>query len=107
MSNPKNLQPMTPERHAKGLATRKKSKAILKRWGFPLTMAKAIRLKCLDCMPESPTWVATCDQTDCPLWPYRMGRPPQEKDMKVALFSREGKVIGYRELGEGTRPGQP
>ena len=36
---------------------------------------KAIRAKCLDCA-YIPSEVRKCVQTDCPLWPLRMGRVP-------------------------------
>ena len=37
--------------------------------------AKAIRLKCLDCMGGNvPSLVGECAAFDCPLWPYRWGK---------------------------------
>jgi len=39
------------------------------------TMA-AIRLKCLDCVCDSPSEVTRCHITACPLWPYRFGMSP-------------------------------
>ena len=39
-----------------------------------VTRAKAIRLKCLDCCCYQPSEVRLCPATDCPLFPYRMGR---------------------------------
>jgi hypothetical protein len=36
---------------------------------------KAIRFKCLDCMNGYEGRVRACDITNCPLWPWRMGRP--------------------------------
>ena len=42
-----------------------------------LTPMKAIRAKCLDCSGGHPKEVRLCPVTDCPLWPYRMGKNPQ------------------------------
>jgi len=36
----------------------------------------AIRLKCLDCVCESPKEVELCHVTDCSLWPFRFGVRP-------------------------------
>ena len=38
-----------------------------------LRPAKAIRARCLECAANSAD-VRRCEFTDCPLWPYRMGR---------------------------------
>ena len=43
----------------------------------PLTMAKAIRAKCLDCVCWQPGEVAACPTTKCPLHPYRFGHRPK------------------------------
>ncbi len=37
---------------------------------------EAIRAKCIDCAFD-PKEVRKCVQTDCPLWPLRMGRVPK------------------------------
>ena len=42
-----------------------------------LTPLKAIREKCLDCSGGQPKEVRLCPVTDCPLWPYRMGKNPR------------------------------
>jgi hypothetical protein len=39
-----------------------------------LTPLKAIRIKCLECCCDSSHEVKNCHITDCPLWPYRLGR---------------------------------
>ena len=39
----------------------------------PLTRARAIRAKCLECQGGQQSEVARCPITDCPLWPYRSG----------------------------------
>ena len=40
------------------------------------TPMKAIRLKCKDCCNGSPMEVKLCPSTDCPLYPFRMGKNP-------------------------------
>ena len=39
-----------------------------------LNRARAIRVKCLDCMGNQGGEVARCPVYACPLWPYRSGR---------------------------------
>lgn len=39
-----------------------------------VTRGRAIRLKCLDCAGDSASEVKRCPVTDCPLWPFRLGR---------------------------------
>ena len=41
-----------------------------------ITGLTAIRAKCLDCALD-PSEVRKCVQTDCPLWPLRMGCVPK------------------------------
>lgn len=41
--------------------------------GHPTSPIRAIRAKCLDCCVQDASEVRKCRQTDCPLWPYRMG----------------------------------
>jgi hypothetical protein len=48
-----------------------------KKLGIPTPM-KAIRLKCLDCVCQQPSFVRDCQLTSCALWPYRMGRYPKK-----------------------------
>lgn len=37
---------------------------------------KAIRAKCIDCGGGSANEAKLCVCTDCPLWPYRLGKNP-------------------------------
>jgi hypothetical protein len=37
---------------------------------------KALRLRCIDCYGGSLKSVRGCTSTDCPSWPFRMGRNP-------------------------------
>lgn len=41
------------------------------------SMAKAIRLKCLDCSGGRTNEVRDCVATNCPLFPYRFGKNPK------------------------------
>lgn len=43
-----------------------------------LTPMRAIRRKCLDCCCYQPKEVTLCTATNCPLFPYRMGKRPKE-----------------------------
>ena len=40
---------------------------------------KAIRANCLDCSGNQAAEVRRCHLTDCPLWPFRMGKNPYHK----------------------------
>lgn len=40
------------------------------------TPIKSIRAYCLECSNQQPSEVKNCHLTDCPLWPYRMGKNP-------------------------------
>lgn len=42
-------------------------------------LVKVMREKCLDCCGGQHSEVRLCHITDCPLWPYRMGKNPFHK----------------------------
>ena len=42
------------------------------------TPIKAIRQTCLDCTCGQPKEIRHCPIINCPLYPYRMGRRPDE-----------------------------
>jgi len=42
------------------------------------TPVKAIRAKCLECEGNSYKAVRRCENTDCSLYPYRLGKRPQQ-----------------------------
>ena len=46
-----------------------------------LTPMKAMRAKCLDCCCGEVKEVRNCPATECPLWPYRMGKRPTVDDL--------------------------
>lgn len=57
------------------MADEKKVKVYMTEVKAP-SMAKAIRLKCLDCA-ENNNGIRDCHICKCPLWPYRFGRGPE------------------------------
>lgn len=44
-----------------------------------LTPVKAIRAKCIDCSGGDKAEVRECVITECPLYPYRMGKRPKKE----------------------------
>lgn len=42
-------------------------------------LLRVIRKKCLDCCCNQHSEVRKCIITDCPSWPYRMGKNPFHK----------------------------
>lgn len=44
-----------------------------------LTPIKAIRAKCLDCSAGQPSEIRNCQISDCPLYPFRLGKNPFSK----------------------------
>jgi hypothetical protein len=44
-----------------------------------LTVLKAIRAHCLECVGWSPSDVEYCTSKLCPLFPYRCGKDPSRK----------------------------
>ena len=66
----------------------------------PLPVLRAIRMKCLDCCVGMESEVRKCVSTDCPLWPFRMGKNPwREKremtdEQRAAVAERMAKARG-------------
>ena len=50
---------------------------------------KAIREKCLDCCCYQKEEVKLCTCTDCPLYPFRMGKNPFRKKRELSEEQRE------------------
>lgn len=44
-----------------------------------MTPVRAIRAKCLDCCCGQMQEVRLCPCSDCPLYPFRMGKNPNRK----------------------------
>lgn len=53
-----------------------------------LTRGQAIRAKCLDCCCGHSAEVRKCTATDCPLWPYRMGKEVADGGKNTGHVSR-------------------
>ena len=97
---------ITPEMREKANETRRRSKEILKKYGYEPTMPKAVRANCRDCQGAGNQRVKNCGEIGCALWPFRMGRPPRDKDLMVAQISREGNVAGHIHLDQLAQDGQ-
>ena len=41
-----------------------------------LTPVRSIRAKCLACCLDQPKEARICAATECPVWPYRLGKRP-------------------------------
>ena len=57
------------------------------------TPVKAIRAKCLECSNYQPKEVRNCLITDCPLYPFRMGKNPNRKGIGRALGESKEKAV--------------
>ena len=44
-----------------------------------LSAMKALRARCLDCCAGNSAEVRKCVATDCPSWPFRMGKYPKAR----------------------------
>ena len=62
-----------------------------------LTPIKAIRAKCLECSNYQPKEVRECLITDCPLFPYRMGKNPN----RVGIGNLKGVFLGKNQDSSG------
>ena len=99
-----NIGIHTAESREASSRAKRRATAISKEFGFKPPL-KAIREYCLGCQGEGESWVRNCDLTDCPLWPYRMGRRPQERDLQVAQISTVGTVDSHVHLREARAGG--
>jgi len=80
----------------KGSQTKAKNKELKNQHGIP-TMSKAIRDNCVECVGGSVYEVKSCVVYHCPLFPFRFGRNPKPKDLKVPVFDKAGDLVGERE----------
>lgn len=63
-------------------------------------LLKVIREKCMDCCIGQHSEVKMCSITNCPLWPYRMGKNPfhqrkmtdEQKQVATQSLKRESKT---------------
>lgn len=68
-----------------------------------MTPIKSIRAKCLDCCCGQMKEVSHCPITDCPLYPYRMGKRPKqnsEVDGTLTEEDSEGEEISIDDDAE-------
>ena len=56
-----------------------------------MTPVKAIRAKCIDCRGGCLKQIRECEDIDCPLHPYRMGKNPNRNGIggQKGLLNRE------------------
>lgn len=59
-----------------------------------LTPVKAIRFKCLDCCVGQISEVRLCPVKTCPIYPYRMGKRPQNVEITIQKKRNKGIVTG-------------
>ena len=48
-----------------------------------MTLLKAIRAKCMDCMCDQVNEIKLCPIDDCALYPFRMGKNPYRKKREI------------------------
>jgi len=41
----------------------------------------AVKRQCVECMGNHPRYVEGCTSTTCPLFPYRLGKDPDKKNI--------------------------
>jgi hypothetical protein len=58
------------------------------------TPIKSIRAKCLDCTCNQPKEIRLCEVINCPLYPYRMGRRPNNEtlDTLKSYFDENSEI---------------
>ena len=66
-------------------------------------LLKTIRAKCLDCVCGQPNEVKLCPSEKCPLWPYRMAKDPNKRQMteaqrKALAAARAKSPIGSKSV---------
>ena len=86
----------TPEIKEKMRKTRLVKKGIKTRYKIPSPL-KTLRAKCLECCVGSSAEVHKCHLSDCPIWPYRFGRPPKPEDLIVPEYDHYGEQVGSHE----------
>ena len=55
---------------------------------------KAIRAFCLECSCDQPSEVKWCPRTECPLYPFRMGKNPYRQ--RREMTEQEKQVLADR-----------
>src|SRR5262245_57478176 len=76
-----------------GRDPRRMGRDALQAAGFePMSLAEAIRAKCLDCCAGSAQEVRYCVAVTCPSWPYRMGLNPFRAERSAAQIEAARKA---------------
>ena len=75
----KTLREIFADKFRKGREGRRTVTGFDFRADEPLIRSRAIRAKCLECQCGQQGEVSRCEMTDCPLWPWRMGRKVARK----------------------------
>jgi hypothetical protein len=57
---------------------------------------KIIREKCLDCTGHQSKEVRRCNNSDCPLWPFRFGTNPHRIRRSASHWQKGSMAIGRR-----------
>lgn len=64
---------------------------------------KALRARCLDCCCNDASEVRKCVATNCPSWPFRMGKDPFRKKPVLSEVERQRRTA----LLHGAPPANP
>lgn len=65
---------------------------------------KALRARCLDCCCGDASEVRKCAASGCPSWPFRMGKNPFRKSMKLSQEERERRAARLHNKGCAAPP---
>lgn len=66
---------------------------------------KAIRYKCLDCVGNNMNVVKLCDDVNCPLHPFRMGKDPNRMKKILTEDEKRALVERLRNTGDKNKEG--
>ena len=66
----------------------------------PISLQRALRLRCIDCSGDSVNEVRLCTVVRCPAWPFRMGENPWRKPASEKL-KEHGRRLGLKALNAG------
>lgn len=69
----------------------------------PVSLIKAIRLRCLDCCGGSSQEVRYCTARKCPSWPFRTGKNPWRKPRTVTEDQKHALAKGIAKARENRR----
>ena len=58
------------------------------------TLLKIINAKCMECTCGQKKEVDLCHIKDCPLWPYRLGKDPDQPNRKLTDSQKKKMAEG-------------